>query len=409
MLNNCIFAAVLKREEMYKFKGGIVFLFCFIIVVVNAQVPKVGDPTEKTSDQLDSLYNTRSTVKNLMFTPYVAPTYTPELELLFSAGALMSFKLQKDNPFVDRSSIPFSVGYSTNESVSIAAFPYIYGKTDKMRLLTMLFYRDMPDNYWGVGYDAGNRTSTPDETTRYHRQWFSAEGKIVHRINKSLFVGVTYDFNSTKATELNDYMRSDIYVQKYGKSATNFGLGLALDLDKRDNVQNPYKGHYFSISFLKYNNFLKIGDSNEFLKATLDARKYLNLGDRRVWAFQFKTQYSDGEIPWMDLPQLGTQFDLRGYQWGRFRDKVSLFGITEYRHMFSGMRLPSIRRYLKHVGFVVWSGFGSVASSYEELEDFLPNLGAGLRIEIQPRMNLRLDYGIAKDRRGFYVAFSEAF
>ena len=74
-----------------------------------------------------------------MFTPYVAPTYTPELELLFSAGALMSFKLQKDNPFVDRSSIPFSVGYSTNESVSIAAFPYIYGKTDKMRLLTMLF------------------------------------------------------------------------------------------------------------------------------------------------------------------------------------------------------------------------------------------------------------------------------
>ena len=242
----------------------------------------------------------------------------------------------------------------------------------------------MPDNYWGVGYDAGNRTSTPDETTRYHRQWFSAEGKIVHRINKSLFVGVTYDFNSTKATELNDYMRSDIYVQKYGKSATNFGLGLALDLDKRDNVQNPYKGHYFSISFLKYNNFLKIGDSNEFLKATLDARKYLNLGDRRVWAFQFKTQYSDGEIPWMDLPQLGTQFDLRGYQWGRFRDKVSLFGNNRISTYVFWDEDAINTKVSKTCGFcsLVWFWF-CVASSYEELEDFLPNLGAGLRIEIQ--------------------------
>ena len=101
----------------------------------------MGDPTEKTSDQLDSLHQIQSKDKNFMFTPYVAPTYTPELELLFTAGGLMSFKLQKDNQFVDRSSIPFSVGYSTNESISLTVLPYIYGKTDKMRLLTMLFYQ----------------------------------------------------------------------------------------------------------------------------------------------------------------------------------------------------------------------------------------------------------------------------
>ncbi len=390
-------------------KWGVLLLFCCFISTIYGQKPKVGDPTDKTSDQVDSLHQIGNNEKNFMFTPYVAPTYTPELELLFTAGGLMSFKLQKDNPFADRSSIPFSFGYSTNESISITVLPYIYGKTDKMRLLTMLFYRDMPDNYWGVGYDAGNRTASPDETTKYHRRWFSAEGKVVHRINKSFFVGVTYDFNSTQATSINDYMIADESVQKYGSSATNFGLGLAFDIDTRDNVQNPYKGHLLSVSFVNYNKIFKIGDSNEFLKATLDARKYIKLGDRKVWAFQFKTQYGDGDIAWMDMPQLGTQFDLRGYQWGRFRDKIASFGITEYRHMFSGMRMPAIKKYLQHVGFAVWSGIGNVTSRYDEMRDFLPNLGAGLRVEIQPRMNLRVDYGFAKDRRSLYVAFSEAF
>jgi len=390
-------------------KGGILFLLCFFTVGLYAQIPQVGDPTNKTSEQVDSLHQIRKRDKNFMFTPYVAPTYTPELALLFTAGGLMSFKLQKNNPIADRSSIPFSFGYSTNGSISITVLPYIYGKTDKMRFLTLLFYRDMPDNYWGVGYDAGNRTASPDDKTSYHRRWFSAEGKVVHRINSKLFVGITYDFNNTQATNLNSYMETDEYVQKFGNDATNFGLGLAFDVDTRDNVQNPYKGHLLSLSFVNYNKLIKIADSNKFLKATLDARQYFNLGDRKVWAFQFKTQYGDGEIPWMDMPQIGTQFDLRGYQWGRFRDKIATFGITEYRHMFSSDRMPSLKKYVNHLGFVVWSGIGNVTSRYADMRDFLPNLGAGLRVEIQPRMNLRVDYGVAKDRRSLYVAFSEAF
>ena len=268
----------------------------------------------------------------------------------------------------------------------------------------------MPDNYWGVGYDAGNRTASPDETTRYHRRWFSAEGKVVHRINKSLFIGITYDFNSTKATEINDYMQSDDYVQKYGSSATNFGLGLTIDLDKRDNVQNPYKGYLFSVSFVKYNTIFKIADSNEFLKSDTGVPENI-----LIWViaeyglFNLKLNMETVILHGWILPQLGTQFDLRGYQWGRFRDKITSFAITEYRHMFSGMRMPALKKYVNHLGFVVWSGIGNVTSRYDEMRDFLPNVGAGLRVEIQPRMNLRVDYGVAKDKRALYVTFSEAF
>jgi hypothetical protein len=33
----------------------------------------------------------------------------------------------------------------------------------------------------------------------------------------------------------------------------------------------------------------------------------------------------------------------------------------------------------------------------------------GLRYEVQPRMNLRIDFGIGKDSNSLYVSFTEAF
>ncbi len=386
---------------------GIVFL-CFVLPGIYAQKPKWGDPTGKSSEELDTL-SKRSKNTNFLITPYIVPTYTPELKLLISAGGLMSFKVQPKNPLVERSSIPFSIGQSTNGATSITILPYIYGNNDIYRILTKFYYRNMPDNYWGVGYDAGNKLAVPNNTTSYHREWVSLEGSVVRRITKGFFVGFSYDFNRTKATDLNSVMSNDSFIIKYGKNITNFGLGLAIELDRRDNVQNPYKGHLVSLSFKKYNRILKFSDSNEFSKITLDLRKYFSIQERKTLALQYKLQIADGDTPWSDLPQLGTPFDLRGYTWGRFRDKLAMFGISEYRHMFSGQNMLSLQRYLKHLGFVIWTGIGSVAPGYDQIEDFLFNVGAGLRVEIQPRLNLRVDYGIAKDSKSIYVSFSEAF
>ena len=45
------------------------------------------------------------------------------------------------------------------------------------------------------------------------------------------------------------------------------------------------------------------------------------------------------------------------------------------------------------------------------VEGVLPNLGVGLRIEIQPRMNLRLDFGrdMVNRQNLFYLNMTEAF
>ncbi|MEM8894935.1 MAG: hypothetical protein AAGC88_10180, partial [Bacteroidota bacterium] len=66
-------------------------------------------------------------------TPFIAPSYSPELEFLISAGGLYTFTTEKGNPLLERSVLPFSIGYSSNGSLQISAKLTLYGKEDKTR------------------------------------------------------------------------------------------------------------------------------------------------------------------------------------------------------------------------------------------------------------------------------------
>ena len=384
---------------MFKYVKVVIGLF----LLLGEASAFVGKENKVRGDTVD-----HNSVRDFLITPYIAPSYTPELEMMLTGGGLMSFKMQPDNKLLGRSTIPFSVGYSTNNSMSVSVLPYIYGKNDKYRILSKFYYRDMPDNYWGVGYAEGNRTAKTDETTHYHRQWWSLEGKVVCKVSKSFFVGLTYDINETNASMVNNRMKDDLYVNQYGTEITNFGFGTVIEFDKRDNVQNPYNGYLVSIAFNEYNKIFNVS-GYEFTKVTFDARKYLPVGFRKTIAIQLKSLFADDTVPWTELPNIGTMNDLRGYQAGRFRDKTSLFGLMEYRHMFVRKKLNRKGNYESPVGFVSWCGLGSVAPTYRQMKHWLLNFGGGIRYEIQPRLNVRVDYGFGKDNHALYVSISEAF
>lgn len=380
----------------------VVLLLCFFCV---AYSQKKEDLIPKDTVGIKNRRETNS----FLFTPYIAPTYSPEQKLLISAGGLISFSISPGDFLLSRSSVPFSIGYSTTGASAISVLPYIYGRKDKFRISTKIYYKNMPDNYWGIGYDSGIRTSEPDESTNYHRRWISIEGKYIRRLKKNFFVGFSYDLNSTKASNLNNAMYFDENIIKYGTDVNNFGLGFATEIDKRDNAQNAYLGYYASFSFTKYNFLLGFSNQNQFSKSTFDIRKYFALGLKKTLALQYNLQWTEGDVPWSDLPQLGTPFDLRGYYWGRFRDKIGSFGIIEYRHMFHKDIVRRLDRYLNHFGFVTWGGVGTVAPEFKQINNFVYNGGVGLRIEIQPRMNVRLDYGVGIGTGSLYITFNEAF
>ncbi len=384
-------------------KIGVVLLLLLVVCLMPLSAVE-----KKSNSKNDSVKVAFKDKSKFMFSPFAAPVYTPELKLMVTLGALMSFDTDKLNPDNERSSIPFSIGYSTNGSIDMSAFPIIYTRGERFRFITKIHYKNMPYNYWGVGIDAGNRVSKADETTSYDREWFSAKGKISRKLIPDLYIGLAYDINSTRAKSLNDFMKEEVYVKEFGTAGTNIGLGAVIDLDKRDNVQMPFNGYLLSFSFIKYNDWFDSSD-NQYNKYTFDARKYFQIKERKTLALQLEAMYAENNVPWFDLPQLGTPYDLRGYQWGRFRDKLAMFGLLEYRHMFMRNKLNKKGNYESPFGFVCWAGGGTVASEFSTIAELLPNVGLGFRIEVQPRLCVRLDYGFAKDNSGLYISFREAF
>ena len=84
-------------------------------------------------------------------------------------------------------------------------------------------------------------------------------------------------------------------------------------------------------------------------------------------------------------------------------------GIVEYRHMFNRKKLNKKGNFDSRFGFVTWIGTGALGDNLGNLSHFIPAIGAGLRFEVQPRMNIRVDMGWGIDSNGFYISFNEAF
>ena len=190
-------------------------------------------------------------LEKIRITPFLAPSYTPETSVLFNLGGLISFNVQPDNPLVARSSIPFSIGYSINGSFFANIKAFVYGKNDKLRVSAELWLKDMPDNYWGVGYDNARNTEAGDSTS-YHRQWLSIYVKTMHQFKPNLFFGPILNINRTIATDLNPKMQNDPNVLSNGTSIYNSGIGAAFSYDTRDVPLNAYKGMLVDVSMVFY-------------------------------------------------------------------------------------------------------------------------------------------------------------
>jgi len=383
----------------------IFFLAFGVSINCLSQVDSLGN---KILNNIDSLRFAEIERKNFKIMPYIAPSYSPETEWLISAGGLITFKTFKDK-LLNLSSIPFSVGYSSNGSFSVRALNVIYWKNDNIRTVGEFQLRDMPDNYWGVGYDKGNTVPQSDTTTAYTRNYWRFYQRVMFRTSKKIFVGLVIDVNRTRAINMNALMQQDEDILADGHDIFNTGLGFEVNYDSRDFVQNAYEGMFISGIFTAFNKFLG-GDTNYNI-VDLDYRQYKSIiRKRRTLAWQVKSRFTfSGSTPWADKSMLGGMDNMRGYTMGRFRDDNMVFTTLEYRHMFQRKKLNKSNNYNSRFGYVVWLGTGSVAPTFNKLTNWLPNGGIGLRGELQPRMNIRIDYGIAKGESGVYITFSEVF
>ena len=340
----------------------------------------------------------------IMIIPLAGPAYTPELEFTLAGGIMMSYKTNRQDSLIQRSSSPIMLGVSSTGAYFFGTKVTTFWWQDKIRMYGDFNFKDMPDNYWGVGYDRGRNTEKSDSTTAYTRTWWQIYPRILWQFKENFFGGLVIDYNYTKGREASPGVANDEYYLADNNNPLNSGLGLIFQYDSRDIPVNAWKGLFFELSAAFYRNGL--GGDNNYEIYVADLRKYWTLKEKkgRTLAAQVKGRFGTGDVPYGEMSQLGTPFDLRGYTWGRYRNNTMLFGIAEYRHMFYKKNGDMS----KH-GFVGWVGAGTIGENVSSFEEYLPNFGIGYRLEVQPRMNLRLDFGFGTETFGFYFNFNEAF
>jgi outer membrane protein assembly factor BamA len=243
------------------------------------------------------------------------------------------------------------------------------------------------------------------------------------KIGKAFYVGVGYYLDyyfkiDDKKLRLNpgDTVITSHYAynKAYGFDTNKYyssALNINLISDTRDNMINPYKGHFLMISWR--GSMKLLGNKNAANFFSIEWRSFHPLSarnPRHLMAFWFMGNFSpEGEFPYMILP--ATAYDqrsrsARGYTQGRFRGNNLMYGEAEYR-----FPLSPCGGIWGGVLFVNATTASNPKQSLQLMQSVKPGYGVGLRIMVdkKTRTNLAVDIGFGDKSSGFYLAASETF
>lgn len=401
-------------------KNLITILLLFTLVATGVQAQQQND-TAAVNDSTPTLSKKelrklKKANRNFHYNILGGPSYSPDFGLLVGGSALMTFSLNPQDTTLKRSVVPIALAFMFDGGINIFSKPQLFFKHDRFRLFGKFSYKNTVENYYDIGYTTNRGYIRSDSTSQYRYSGVQINPWFLFRLGESdFFAGPQIDINYDHFTKPAKGLVENQSYQEAGGTAHgyknfNSGLGFLLTYDSRDVPANAYKGIYLDFRGMMYHKIF--GSEHNFYRLELDYRQYKEVGKRKViaWTAQTKNVFG-GNIPLTQYSLTGTPFDLRGYYQGQYRDKSSHIVMAEYRQMLNTDQETWLKRIINHLGFVVWGGCGFMGPTPTKIEGVLPNYGVGLRIEVQPRMNVRLDLGknTVNNQTLFYFNMTEAF
>ncbi|HEY3404405.1 MAG TPA: BamA/TamA family outer membrane protein [Ohtaekwangia sp.] len=204
------------------------------------------------------------------------------------------------------------------------------------------------------------------------------------------------------------------YNTYYGFSTTKYyisTLNVNLISDTRDNMINPYKGHFLMLTWRGGPKLLGNKNPSSFFHVEWRSFHPLSVKNpRHLMAFWVMGDFTpEGKFPYMTLP--ATAYDqrsrsARGYTQGRFRGNNLVYGEAEYRFPIS-----QCGGIWGGVLFVNGTTATNPTQSLKLFESVKPGYGMGLRLMVdkKTRTNLAIDFGFGDKSSGFYLAATETF
>ncbi|MGB9893606.1 MAG: BamA/TamA family outer membrane protein [Candidatus Saccharicenans sp.] len=323
--------------------------------------------------------------------------YTPETRLAFGLGGLFTYRFGLFFKQARPSSLFLAAVYTQMKQFSFQLKPEIYLNNNTLFLTGNLLAERFPSKLWGIG---PNTEKSLEET--YTPQTYFLEVGLQKKFFKSapIYFGLKYHLESTKIVEKDPGKLLDQELLPGSHGGLLSGPGLIISFDDRDNIFYPTKGYYLQLFGFWNDRFF--GSDFDYFSVKLDLRDYVRVADGQVLAFQAILDSSSGQVPFYKLPRIGGDSILRGYYYGRFRDKNLLAFQTEYRFPI-----------WKKLSGVVFAAMGNVAANFREFkwDNLKYSAGFGLRFKIIPRekANLRVDFAFGPGTYGIYFKAGESF
>lgn len=400
-------------------KKYILFLIALSVTLTTVAKEESLAKTDSTTTILTKkeLHRQRVAQRNFHYNILGGPSYTPDFGVLIGGSALMTFRMNPKDTTMRRSVVPMALAFMfEGGGLNLMVKPQLFFKDDKFRIFGVLNYKNTRENFYGIGYNTNKNYERSDSTSQYRYSGFQVNPWFLFRMGKSdIFFGPQIDISYDKLSEPAKYLPQQADYAAAGGDENGYknfssGIGFLLSYDTRDIPANPYRGTYIDLRGIMYQKWL--GSDKNFYRLELDYRQYKSVGQRKVLAWTLQSKNTFGRhIPLTKYALSGTPFDLRGYYMGQYRDKSSHVALVEYRQMFNTDRSTWLKRITSHLGYVAWGGVGFMGPTPGKIEGVLPNAGLGLRIEVQPRMNVRFDYGrnFVNKQNLFYFNMTEAF
>ena len=322
--------------------------------------------------------------KRVKILPVPAFGYSPETKTYLGAVTLFTLDLYKDS-LTRTSNAKLEFNYTWNRQMILSSDWNYFFKEERWFSKGSLRLSHYPDFYYGIG----SETPLSNELLFNSNRWIF-EMNLLKNLGNDFFLGPNLKYISYNKIS---YTGTPVYLELIDQST--FGAGISILKDSRDNLLTPTKGLYFNLS-TGYN-FSK----SNYTEATLDVRVYKTWADKFTWAIRMINEFNFGDIPFYDYAFLGGDKYVRGYNYGRYRDKKLTSLQTEFR-------LPVVWRF----GAAIIGGLSNLYDQRLILDETKYNCGLGLRfmVDRRDRTNLRMDYAVGKDgNNGFYISFGEAF
>lgn len=348
--------------------------------------------------------------KNVWWSVLGGPSYTPEASFGVGGAVLASFRMNKQDTISQRSFLPAGLNLSINGTIVVAGAGTFFFNENRFRIYMNYGYRNEPSHYYGKGFEKAETIERGDSTTRFHRSYFQLYPRFVWEVRPHFYLGGLFDLNYTKVSDVNSVMEKDPYFQQFKRKYFNVGIGGLIQYDTRDDVATPTRGMLLGANFKLFGKYL--GGAYNYEIIELEYRQFKNIfRPRSTLAWIAKSQIGLGDVPFTELPTFGSPFDLRGYYMGKYRDKSMAYGIVEYRHMFGSLAKYKSGNFWAKCGFVAWVGTGTIGETPFDWNKWKLNFGAGLRFQMQPGKNFRLDIGKEPGQPGMqvYMNMTEAF